>query len=517
MHRLPLNIPPKIARWEWILVLLAVAATLSLGFSNLGAPSLWHDELVQVFVAQQALETGVPQQLSGRFYPSGLVYSYILAAFIGIFGDSEFAVRAPSVLAAGLNTLLLFLLLRPLLGRAPALLACWSLAVFPWSVAWSREARFYSLHQTTYLAVLLFSWRAMTATTPRVTFRNASFALLAYTVGVLTALHSALFTVAVGVNGAIKSIAERQIRSRGSVVFCCAVLVGAITTVVYLGLLPQADYDAIFKEGGIGGETSKAHLDPERSARAFYFIFLAFNLSTGYLLLAILGFALMVAKEQRRGIYVALAFWIPLLALTFLIGYRRYRFMFFAYPLYVAAHAYAMCWMSQFVWRARGNVIRSLIAVLFVAFGLRVGISTTKLVVSSVNAASGAEVTLARRHPQWREPCHYVRDRLRPEDAVLSVTYLPAKYYVGRCDNWYPSRMLPWEHIDSGIDGLSDIEALEAFIAEHPTGYFIAESRRFQDARKLYEDWVWVEKHMDRIPEASNADITVYAWGLNGE
>jgi 4-amino-4-deoxy-L-arabinose transferase-like glycosyltransferase len=506
--------PHKIAPWEWILLTLAILASLTLGFSNLSAPSLWHDELVQVYVAKQTVDTGIPQQLSGRFYPSGLAYSYILAAFIAILGDTEFAVRAPSVLAAGANVLLLFLLLRPLFGRATAMVACWSLAVFPWSVAWSREARFYSLHQTTYLAVLLFSWHALNASTPRAAYRNGVIALFAYTSGVLTALHSALFTVAVGVNGAIQSLSDRSLRSRGTAVFLCAVLAGAVTTVVYVGLLPQADYDAIFKEGGIGGETSKPHLDRQRSARAFYFIFLAYNLSTGYLLLAMAGFILMTAKEGRRGIYIALAFWIPLLALTFLIGYRRYRFMFFAYPMYVAAHAYAMCWMGQFVWRARGNALRSLIAVLIVAFSLRVGVSTLKLLASSIDAASGANVTLARRHPQWREPGQYVRDQLREQDAVLSVTYLPALYYVGRCDDWFPSRMLPWEHIDSGLEGLGDIEALQAFIKDHPTGYFLAESRRLQAVPKLYTDWAWVETHMKRIPEASNEDITVYTWGI---
>ena len=316
------------------------------------------------------------------------------------------------------------------------------------------------------------------------------------------------------INGAIQTITERKMRSRGTAVFACAVIAGAITTIVYFGLLPQADYDAVFTEGGIGGATADPLRDPQRSELAFYFIFLAFNLSTGYLILAALGFVLMVGKERRRGIYIALAFWIPLLALTFLIGYRRYRFMFFAYPLYVAAHAYAICWLTQFVWRARGNTMRSLIAVLIVAFGLRVGISTIKLVASSVDAASGADTTLARRHPQWREPCRYVRDNARPEDAVLSVTYLPALYYVGRCDSWFPSRMLPWEHIDSGLEGLKTVEDLKAFIAEHPTGYYLAERKRLKDVPKLNEDWFWIETNMRQIPRASNSDITVYTWGM---
>jgi 4-amino-4-deoxy-L-arabinose transferase-like glycosyltransferase len=503
-----------IGRAEWALVVLAVLAALVLGFANLGAPSLWHDELVQVFVAKQTLETGVPQQLSGRFYPSGLAYSYLLAGFIGLFGDGEAAVRAPSVHAAGLNVLLTFLLLRPLLGRAPAVLACWCLAVFPWSVAWSREARFYALHQTSYLAVLLFAWHALTAERRGKAVRNGMYSLAAYAAGVLTALHSTLFTVTVGVNGAIRALAERRVRSRGAAVFAIAVLAGAVTTGVYLASLPQADYDAIFKEGGIGGNTADRSIDPQRSERAFYFIFLAFNLSVGYLLLAALGFVLMVGKEGRRGLYVALAFWIPLFALTFLIGYRRYRFMYFAYPLYVAAHAYAMCWLAGFVWRARGNVVRSLVSILIVAFGFRVGVSTIKLVASSVDAASGADVTLARRHPQWRDPCHYVRDRLGPQDAVLSTTYLPALYYVGRCDDWFPSRMLPWEHIDSGSEGLLDVEALQGFMEEHPTGYFLAERRRFKDVRKLQQDWLWVETNLRRVFAASNEDITVYAWGV---
>jgi uncharacterized membrane protein len=504
-----------IARWEWGLVALAVCAALVLGFANAGTPSLWHDELVHVFVAKQTLDTGVPQQLSGRFYPSGLAYSYVLAAFIGVFGDSETAVRAPSTLAAGLNVVLLFLVLRPLLGRATALTAAWSLAVFPWSVAWSREARFYSLHQTTYLCVMLFTWRALAGSSAKSAVRYGVAGVLAYIVGILTALHSTLFTIAAGINGAMQALAERRLRSRGLVVFLVCVVAGAVTTAAYLAALPQADYDAIFKEGGIGGQTVSREIDPQRSERAYYFIFLAYNLSLGYFALAFFGFPLMVIREHRRGLFVALAFWIPLFALTFLIGYRMFRFMFFAYPFYVAAHAYAMCWLAGFVWQARGNVWRSLAAALVVAFGCRIAVSTVSLIASSLAYARGADVTLARRHPQWREPCQYVRERLRESDAVITTTYVAALYYVGRCDDWFPSRMLPWEHIDSGSYGLEGIGDLQRFIAENPSGYFLAERRRFRDAPSLQADWAWVEQNLQRINAASNEDITVYAWGID--
>ena len=51
-----------------------------------------------------------------------------------------------------------------------------------------------------------------------------------------------------------------------------------------------------------------------------------------------------------------------------------------------------------------------------------------------------------------------------------TTSYLPVKYYAGRVNEWYPSRAVPWEAVESGLPGLPGLPELEVFVAAHPRG-----------------------------------------------
>ncbi|PCJ62783.1 MAG: hypothetical protein COA73_06100, partial [Candidatus Hydrogenedentota bacterium] len=146
--------------WYMGLLLVAVAVSQGLGFSNLSVPSLWHDELIHSYVGKSIAETGQAQLPSGMPYHNGSTFNYILALMISLFGMTETALRSPSVLLAGLNVVLTYVVIKPLLGRPTALAAAFGMALSPWTVAWSREARFYTLQQTLYLATVGLFWMA---------------------------------------------------------------------------------------------------------------------------------------------------------------------------------------------------------------------------------------------------------------------------------------------------------------------------------------------------------------------
>ncbi len=106
---------PGLAAWEWAVLLLAVLLALALGFANLSRPSLWHDELVHAYVGKSIAETGRAELPSGVPYYSGTTINVILAGVVKLWGMSEAALRTPSVLIAGLNVVLTFFVVRPLL------------------------------------------------------------------------------------------------------------------------------------------------------------------------------------------------------------------------------------------------------------------------------------------------------------------------------------------------------------------------------------------------------------------
>ncbi|MFO7976409.1 MAG: glycosyltransferase family 39 protein [Candidatus Hydrogenedentota bacterium] len=505
---------PAVARWERVLVLAAMTIALGLATTHLSAPSLWHDELVHVFVAKNITQTLEPRLPSGVFYANAYAYNYLLAPFVAFLGDGEFAVRLPAALFGVLNVLLTYLVVRKLLGRSTALVAAFMLAVFPWSVAWSREARFYTLQQTFYLVLLWFAWRMVNAERPKATIGNAALGVLAFAGGMLTSVHSVLFLTPVMGYTAIRAVAARRFSSRW-VVFCLgAFAIGVAAVGLYYASAMPVDRTTVLDNAGLGGETVTSG-DHVRSTRLYYFHWLNYNLSTGFLIIGLVGSVVLLAREGHRGLFVFLGFWGPFVVLSCLIGYRRARFLFFAYPLLVAAQAYALVEGVRFLKTWRKSWMRAVAAVLILVFGVRLAWSAVKLVGDSIEVARGADITLARHHPPWRGPCEYVREHIDNETVVITTTGLPVLYYVGRVDAWFPSRIMWWEADEIGLEGLKNTEELAAFMARHPKGYFIEHIRRLSMwERQLADEIAFVEKHMRVIDEVSEPYVRVHAWGL---
>lgn len=495
------------ALWEYLLLALALSAALVLGFSNLAKPSLWHDELVHVFVAKSIAETGRSLLPNGLPYVSGLVFNYVLGAFIRLFGAAEHVVRAPSVLFAGLNVVLVYVLTRRLLGRPAAVLASLAIALSPWSVAWSRQARFYAMHETFYLVFLMSVWSVCEARNKSKAAWALAAVFVCYVLSVLVSLHSILFLAAVGLYAFSQWI---RVRTWKSPWFAACILIGVVgitTLLIYKMTLPPIDQITV--NAGADG----AMYEESRPDRLFYFRWLWLNLSRGYFALALAGFMLMLLKTGRKGLFTALAFWAPLALLTW-IGYRRPRFMYFAYPFYVMAFSYGAVELLRFLASAHKSKWRMAAAVPIILLGLRLALSTVTLCNDSLEVAQGDNLTLARLHPQWRKPCLYVRGHATDE-AIITTTALPVLYYVGRVDASYPTRFYFLEGRQAPVLELPDLDALRTYTKEHPKGYFLTHYWRFEKETKLLaEDLAWVEKNMTRIEEASSKDVTLYAWGM---
>lgn len=500
---------------EHAVVVAAVVSAIALAFANLGKPALWHDELIHVYVGKEILRTGLPLLLSGRVFTNGTLYNYLLAGVIALFGDGEAAVRSISALVSAINIYLTYRIMRPLIGGPAAALTALLMAWSPWQLAWARQARFYMLHQMVYLLTMLAVWQFGEAEGKRV-FRWGCAIVAAYGIGLLAGPQTIFFIGPIGAYAACRWLSVRKLRSRWSALIVICGILGAGTISGYYLTLPKAEHDAMFKES-LRNELPQegALVDHDQSDSLYYFRFYTNNLSSGFFLVACLGFALLVARGRERGLLVAVAFIVPLLILNYGIpSNRRYRFLFFAYPFYVAACAYAIFVLARFVKDSRRAAWRLAIAGLILAFTARLAISQGRLVDDCIEVASGSDTTLAVHHPQWKQPCAYVKAH-SADATVICTTYITAHHYVGRVDNWYPSRVIVWEYIESGMDGMRTLDELKAYVALHPKGFFIAEHRRFNMWPKFAEDVAWVDANMRRVEEASNNDITVYTWGVN--
>lgn len=497
--------------WEWCLVWGAVACVLGLGLSNLGGPSLWHDELVHYYVAKGILETGRPVLPSGEIYPTYIAYNALLAGWMGLGGGGEGGVRALSVAIGCIGIIAFFRVSRRFIGVSSALVGCYGLALSPWFLAWARQARFYVFQQALYLVFLGLMWHALMNPRARAAVRRGIVAFFVYVGAVLTSYHSILFVGPIGAYSILNGGVSRPFRKRSLLVFAISAVTGVVTLVAFKLLLGQVDTEAVFTHAGLGDSGA----DPQRADLWYYFRWLHLNLSTGYFIAAMVGFALIAIKEGKRGWYWVLAFWVPILILNFFIGYRRPRFMFFLFPLYVGAFSYALVEGVRFMRHYRKSWVRATVCAALVLFGGRLALSTLRLASDSIAVAGGADLTLAKLHPSWKEACLWVGEIVTGDDAILASSFLPVYHYAGRVDNWYPSRFLPGEIQESGMEGLRTLDDLRAWLAEHPLGYYIADTWQFDRMKtwpRFQDEYAWVATHMDYIPEASSETVSVWRW-----
>ena len=179
------NRDPLSANWNPTLpldvwALLAVfAAAVALRIFALGAESLWFDETYSVMLAEKPLSWGMVT------LPGG-VYLALLHFWLAL-GRSEIAIRLLSA-AFGIATVpVVFVLARRLFGWRPALWAAGLVAISPFHVWYSREARMYALAG-------FFAWLAVWAAVEALRHRKP-WLWLVYWLGAAFGLYTHSFSV----------------------------------------------------------------------------------------------------------------------------------------------------------------------------------------------------------------------------------------------------------------------------------------------------------------------------------
>jgi mannosyltransferase len=124
------------------LLLLVLLLALSLRVYRLDAQSLWNDEGTSVAVAQRDLIT-IARDAAHDIHPP--LYYWLLSGWVRLFGTGEAAVRSLSALLGVAVVALTYALGRGLAGRWIGLAAAFLVAVNPFQVYYSQEARMYML------------------------------------------------------------------------------------------------------------------------------------------------------------------------------------------------------------------------------------------------------------------------------------------------------------------------------------------------------------------------------------
>ncbi len=140
---------------------IGIATVLLVAFlaraADLGNQPLWYDEAWSTWVAQWSFAESTIR-VAADIHPP--IHNWLLHLWVRLFDSSEFSARAPSAFAGLLTVAFVYALAFRLTGhRLAALLAAWLLAVNPYHIHYSQEARMYAVAVMFAALACLAYWR----------------------------------------------------------------------------------------------------------------------------------------------------------------------------------------------------------------------------------------------------------------------------------------------------------------------------------------------------------------------
>jgi 4-amino-4-deoxy-L-arabinose transferase-like glycosyltransferase len=402
------------------------------------------DEYSTIWAAQQVIQRGLPLLPSGFFYSQGLLFTYLDALFIGLFGFSEPVARVPSLLVGIVSIPLLYLVGKRFFSKQVGLLAAVLLALAPETIVWMGRARMYSLQTLLVLLALYYLGRgAIEGDVSRERYLFTLFFVLALFSQTVTVLLLPAVILALAARWGWRwlfrddVIAPLLLAGLGAVL---AVLLNSIGGPVTDS--SQRPFLAL----STGWE-----MKPAFYFREFFWSPNRFPLT----LLLILGFIYLLVGTIRRNsavkaaakgkladfrdrnaIYVFLygVFGLTMFQLVFLIGetWRRPRYVTMLLPVYFLLSGatllkgmdWGASWLRQIGrWQLVPRVKSTLLSLLLVAIVTALFLPKTLTV-------------LRRQEVGYDLAFHYVRDRWQPGDAILMPLPSISGVYLGRCDGY---------------------------------------------------------------------------------
>ena len=542
-----------------VTVLIIFLLAIFLRFYNLGEQGFWVDELNHVFVAQSLQNDGTFNLPSGEPYSRAKLFAFATVISIKIFGVSEFSLRLPSALFGLLSLILVFYFVRRLFGFPVALVSLLLLTIIPFETGWARTSRFYTIFQFFTLCSWYFFYAGFenvfkTTIIKKQEFKTSVlsvikswnlnwkylllfivFSLIAISIQIIGGLiflallaYFTLLTMYLLWTGGIKTAIFSKY-------FIFLALVFLIITISFL-FVPKIKEFVVFSLSYL---PAWAQNDVSQDRLLFVKFIMGKKLfPIGALFL--IGLWQSVLRLNKRILYTALFFLVPVFMFTFVFSYRAYHYIYNIFPFFVIIAAYGIVNIvdsERNFLLSRVNIFNKLkisskklqSSLIFAMFFLFVSFSEFTKDGLAIPFGKGGDSNGAVTLLEWPAAFDFVKNQDDGQSIIIASVPLASCYYLGKIDfsmNFSGLDMSREQNLVddggknfdfySGTRFIEDVIALDSLVHSGKAGFIIVDSYRFFLDLIIPENIrAYILTNLTEEFVSPNNTVFVYSWRSN--
>jgi hypothetical protein len=430
------------------------------------------DEATTVIATGSILEKGFPALYSSEYYHCPL-YCYPTAGIVSVLGESEFSYRILSAIFGVLFILVIFFSVRKMFNRNIAALSAIAVTFSYIQIAWSRQARWYTLFEC-------FFWLATISFYHAYTGRGKSFHKTSI---ILTGIFTSLAILTHGLGFLLPFlfmawIAYEEIfvkKTWNKKILTYIALTGAVLLLISFTLK------------NIGLQV------PLNVLQLHYLLpyYLHFYLTTYWLFVPFLMYSLFLKKTEYgyQIKYITFFFLAYLLSLSFLTDTLGYRYLFHLTPVIYILGIYGMVEVYKHIPRRWMRVVYiAIISILFFTIGGGTILPKTQYLLESDTNRDKSFMSVTPQ-PDWKAAYDVIRKEKKEKDIVISTMPAFSKIYLNEPGYWiayqYLGNIDTYQYVQNGREryvgalALEDLSSLKE-IVENNSGFIVF------DANGLY-------------------------------
>ena len=468
-------------RLSFILLPLIILIGIFLRLYQLGSNSLWLDEAISVWFANESLGNIIIKQTSADVHPP--FYYIVLSLWINVFGNGEFEVRLLSAIFGILSIPLLYLIVKDLFGNLPALISALMLALSPFHVYYSQEARMYSILTFFVLLSIFFMAKMLCIGEEIKLTKKTIFYSIGYVISTVAALycHNVALLLPLAQNLFFIIFWNRH---RPFFKFWTLSLLIIITL--------WAPWTSFFFEQS--SSVGKSFYTPQLTLESIFNLFATFNNGPTYWLfnwIDVGNFSLI----HGRLVLVTIIFFSLLFLAGIIYGRRNPRSLVLLLLIsFVPIGTQLLISLKHSILATQTLIWASGPYIVLIALGIssikrKWVFALTIVLISVLNSASLYKYYAEFKKERWDLAAEYVSQNSGKEDLVLfssALGQIPFEYYFDRYNLMLEKHGLPTNFSERKMT-LEDLPALEDLIQNHKRVWLIYSHEWFTDPEKLSE------------------------------